>query len=60
MNILLTIIMIVGGAAGLLSTVYIVVSLFGTLGFKIYRRIFKGISVFIALQIYTAYNNYKR
>jgi len=46
MNILLTIIMIVGGAAGLLSTVYIVVSLFGTLGFKIYRRIFKGISLY--------------
>ena len=46
MNILLTVIMIVGGAAGMLSTVYIVVSLFWTLGFKIYRKIFKGISLY--------------
>lgn len=46
MNILLTVIMIVGGAAGLLSTLYIVVSLFWTLGFKIYRKLFKGISLY--------------
>lgn len=46
MNILLTVIMIIGGAAGLLSTVYIVISLFGTLGFKIYRKLFKGISLY--------------
>lgn len=46
MNILLTVIMIVGGAAGLLSTLYIVVSLFGTLGFKIYRKVVKGISLY--------------
>lgn len=46
MNILLTVIMIVGGAAGLLSTVYIVISLLWTLGFKLYRKIFKGIPLY--------------
>ena len=46
MNIALYLIMIVGGAAGLLSTLYIVISLFWTLGFKIYRRVAKGISLY--------------
>lgn len=32
------IIVILGGAAGLLSTLYIVVSLIGTLLYKIYRK----------------------
>ena len=46
MNIALYLIMIVGGAAGLLSTLYIVFSLFWTLGVKIYRKITKGISLY--------------
>ncbi len=46
MNILNLIILIVGGAAGFLSTVYIVISLFGVLGFKIYRKLKHGISLF--------------
>ncbi len=46
MNIGLIILMIVGGAAGLFSTLYIVVSLFGTLGYKIYRRLVHGISMY--------------
>lgn len=45
-NIGLIILMIVGGAAGLLSTLYIVVSLLGTLGFKIYRKLVHGISMY--------------
>lgn len=46
MNIATLLIMIVGGAAGFLSTLYIIVSLFGTLGYKIYRKIKHGISLF--------------
>ncbi|MBQ6786236.1 MAG: hypothetical protein IJO85_00785 [Lachnospiraceae bacterium] len=36
-NIFLWIIIIIGGGAGALSTLYIIASLFGTLGYKIYR-----------------------
>lgn len=39
MNIGLLIVIIVGGAAGLLSSVYIVVSLFVTIIYKIFRKI---------------------
>ncbi len=39
-------ILIVGGSAGILSTLYIVVSLFGTLGYKIYRKIRYGVSLY--------------
>lgn len=46
MNIVTLVIMIVGGAAGFLSTLYIIVSLFGTLGYKIYRKIKYGISLY--------------
>lgn len=46
MNIGLIILIIVGGAAGLLSTLYIVVSLIGTLAYKIYRKLVHGISLY--------------
>lgn len=46
MNIGYLILTIFGGAIGALSTLYIIVSLFGTIGFKIYRKIKYGISVF--------------
>lgn len=39
MNIGILILVILGGAAGLLSTLYLVVSMIGTLIFKIYRAI---------------------
>lgn len=46
MNIGMIILIIIGGASGALSTLYIVVSLFGTLGYKIFRKIKYGISLF--------------
>ena len=46
MNIGLLLLIIVGGAAGFLSTFYIVVSLFGTLGYKIFRKIKYKISLY--------------
>lgn len=46
MNIGLIILIVVGGAAGLLSTLYIVVSLIGTLAYKIYRKLVHGISLY--------------
>lgn len=46
MNIMTLFILIVGGSAGILSTLYIVVSLFGTLGYKIYRKIRYGVSLY--------------
>ncbi len=45
-NIVIVILMIVGGAAGLTSTLYICVSLIGTLAFKIYRKLVHGISLY--------------
>lgn len=39
MDILLWIVIIIGGGAGLLSCLYIVVSLFGTIIYKIYRKL---------------------
>lgn len=47
MNIGILILIIVGGATGALSTIYIVFSLFGTLGFKIFRKIKYGTSLFL-------------
>lgn len=44
-NIGLLLIMIIGGAAGLLSTLYLVVSLPAVVIWKIYRRIALGIPV---------------
>ncbi len=46
MNIGMIILIIIGGASGALSTLYIVISLFGTLGYKIFRKIKYGISLF--------------
>ncbi len=46
MNIGILILVIFGGAVGLLSTLYIVASLFGTLGYKIYRKIRFGASLY--------------
>lgn len=46
MNIGVLILIVVGGISGGLSTLYLVVSLFGTLGFKIYRKIKYGISLY--------------
>ena len=43
MNIGILLIAIIGGAAGLLSTVYLVISLPAVLVWKIFRRITKGI-----------------
>lgn len=39
MNILLWILIFIGGAAGALSTLYIVVSLFAVIFYKIYRTV---------------------
>lgn len=44
-NIGLILIMIIGGAAGLLSTLYLLFSLPSVLIWKIYRRVTKGISL---------------
>lgn len=46
MNIGLLILIVIGGAAGGLSTFYIAVSLFGTLGYKIFRKIKYGASLY--------------
>lgn len=46
MNIGYLILTIFGGAVGLISTLYIVVSLFATIGYKIYRKAKYGISLF--------------
>ena len=39
MDILLWIVVIIGGGTGLLSCLYIIFSLFGMIGYKIYRKI---------------------
>lgn len=46
MKILLWILVIFGGGIGFLSTLYIVVSLFAMIGFKIYRKIRYGVSLY--------------
>lgn len=46
MNIGLILIVILGGALGAFSTLYIVVSLFGTIGFKIFRKMKYGMSLY--------------
>lgn len=46
MNIGLLILMIIGGSVGLLSTLYMVISLFAVITFKIYRRVKYHISLF--------------
>lgn len=39
-------IIIVGGLAGILSSLYVVVSLIGTIGYKIYRKCKFGLSLY--------------
>lgn len=39
MNIMLWILIFIGGAAGALSTLYIIVSLFAMIFYKLYRKI---------------------
>ncbi len=46
MSIGMWILIIVGGAAGLLSTMYILVSLFAVIFHKLFRKIRHGISMF--------------
>ncbi len=46
MNPIILILVVIGGAVGGLSTLYIVFSLFGTLGYKIFRKVKYGISLF--------------
>lgn len=46
MNIGVLLLIIVGGAAGGLSTLYLIVSLFGTLSYKIFRKIKYGTSLY--------------
>ncbi len=45
MNILILIIAVAGGAAGLLSTIYLTVSLPAIIIWKIYRKIHLGIPI---------------
>ena len=46
MTVLILIVALVGGLAGLASTLYCVLSLIGVLAWKLYRRIFKGIPLY--------------
>lgn len=46
MNIGLWILIIIGGAAGLVSTLYIMVSLFAVIFYKLFRKVRHGISMF--------------
>ena len=46
MNIGLWIIVIVGGAVGILSTLYCVVSLIAVLGYKVYRKVVHKIPMY--------------
>ena len=45
-DIIMMIIIIIGGGIGVISTIGTVVMLIGTLGFKFYRKIRHGISLF--------------
>lgn len=46
MSIGLWVLVIIGGAAGFISTMYIMVSLFAVIFYKVFRRIRHGISMF--------------
>ena len=46
MNIGLWIIIIIGGVAGFVSTMYIVISLIAVIFYKVFRKIRQGISIF--------------
>lgn len=46
MNIIMWILIFIGGAAGALSTLYIIVSLFATIFYKVYRMIHDHASLY--------------
>lgn len=46
MKILMWLLVIFGGGVGLFSTLYIVVSLFAVIGYKIYRKMKYGMSLY--------------
>ena len=46
MNIGVWIIIIIGGVAGFVSTMYIVISLIAVIFYKVFRKIRHGISIF--------------
>lgn len=46
MNIGVLLLIAVGGSAGGLSTLYLLISLFGTLGYKIFRKVKYGTSLY--------------
>lgn len=46
MNFGMLILIIIGGVSGALSSLYIIVSLVGTIEYKIFRKIKYGISLF--------------
>lgn len=46
MNIFLWLLIFIGGAAGALSTLYIVISLFAMIVYKLYRKIKYHVSIY--------------
>lgn len=46
MKLLMWIVVIFGGGIGLLSCLYMIVSMFAVIGFKIYRKIRYGMSLY--------------
>lgn len=46
MNIGLIILLIVGGGISIVTTLYLIVSMFAVIGFKIFRKIKYGISLY--------------
>lgn len=46
MNIGLWIIIIIGGSVGALSSLYIIASLFGTIGYKLFRKMKYHVSLY--------------
>lgn len=46
MSVGMWILVVIGGAAGLFSTLYILVSLFAVIFYKLFRRVKHGISLF--------------
>ncbi len=46
MNIFMILLIIIGGGAGLLSTLYLIFSLIAVIGFKIFRKFKYGLTLF--------------
>ena len=46
MNIIMWILILIGGVTGALSTLYIIVSLFAVIFYKIYRKVKFGTSIY--------------